>query len=144
MTYSIKQRVGVFVGVCFFLMLSLGISFIGCHDLLSYYTYPTVVVFSMWTLFAACFVGIYIPLLCMLFPVVIYGRQISIKSGKILLAFSFIILILVIIGMLMISFSYKQSLMDRKYIQCDGIPTGWMPGMATKYVSDKSLCYKED
>jgi len=42
----------------------------------------------------------------------------------------------------MTSFSmmYKKSLENRGYIECKGTPSGWTPGMATKYALNKSYC----
>ncbi|MEL2650905.1 DUF1240 domain-containing protein, partial [Escherichia coli] len=54
---------------------------------------------------------------------------------KIIIAFS-------ICAVLIFSSFYKKELLSRNYIACNGIPSGWMPGLATKYVKEKSLCKK--
>ena len=45
-------------------------------------------------------------------------------------------------GMLIFSSIYKKELLSRNYIACSGIPSGWMPGLATKYVKEKTSCKK--
>ncbi|EEZ5278411.1 DUF1240 domain-containing protein [Escherichia coli] len=54
---------------------------------------------------------------------------------KIIIAFS-------ICAMLIFSSIYKKELLSRNYIACSGIPSGWMPGLATKYVKEKTSCEK--
>ena len=50
---------------------------------------------------------------------------------------------LVIIGF-MYSVCYPAVLVKKGYLRCSGIPSGWMPGMATRYVRDLSLCRVSD
>ena len=138
--YLFKQRVIAFYGVMFFLVVSIGISYLGIFKLREYLSYPDVVNFSFWVVFATVFFFIFLPLLAMIFPVVFTGKQITIASGKKLLKTKFIILGLTILGMFIFSERYITSLMHKGYTECQGIPSGWMPGMAKKYAIEPSLC----
>lgn len=48
-------------------------------------------------------------------------------------------ILLIIIGVIY-SVCYPTVLVKKGYLQCSGIPSGWMPGTATRYVRDSSLC----
>jgi hypothetical protein len=138
--YPLKQRVIAFFGVVFFLTISVGISYLGIFKLREYLSYPDVVDFSFWVTFAAAFFFFFSPLLAMIFPVIFTGKQITIASGKKLLKTTFIILGLTVLGMSIFSKRYTASLMHKGYTECQGIPSGWMPGMAQKYAIEPSLC----
>lgn len=43
-----------------------------------------------------------------------------------------------------ISFGYLSALKSKGYILCSGVPSGWTPGPASKYVVDKKLCFSSD
>ena len=138
--YPLKQRVIAFFGVVFFLAISVGISYLGIFKLREYLSYPDIVNFSFWVTFAAAFFFFFSPLLAMIFPVIFTGKQITIASGKKLLKTTFIILGLTVLGMFIFSERYTASLMHKGYTECQGIPSGWMPGMAKKYAIEPSLC----
>lgn len=138
--YPLKQRIIAFFGVVFFLAISVGISYLGIFKLREYLSYPDVVNFSFWVTFAAAFSFFFSPLLAMIFPVIFTGKQITIASGKKLLKTTFIILGLTVLGMSIFSERYTASLMHKGYTECQGIPSGWMPGMAKKYAIEPSLC----
>ena len=80
------------------------------------------------------------PLLVIIFPVIFTGKQITVSSGKKLLKTTFIILGLTVLGMFIFSERYTTSLIHKGYTVCQGIPSGWMPGKAKKYVIEPSLC----
>ncbi|BAK14020.1 MULTISPECIES: hypothetical protein [Pantoea] len=137
--YPFKQRVIAFCGVIFFLVVFIGISYLGIFKLREYLSYPDVVNFSFWLTFAAAFFSFFSPLLAMIFPVIFTGEQITVTSGKKLLKTTFIILGLTVLGMFIFSERYTTSLMHKGYTECQGIPSGWMPGMAKKYAIEPSL-----
>lgn len=137
--YPFKQRVIAFCGVIFFLVVFIGVSYLGIFKLREYLSYPDVVNFSFWLTFAAAFFSFFSPLLAMIFPVIFTGEQITVTSGKKLLKTTFIILRLTVLGMFIFSERYTTSLMHKGYTECQGIPSGWMPGMAKKYAIEPSL-----
>ncbi len=68
------------------------------------------------------------------------GRKASIMLQTIC---SKVLYLLLIIG-LVVNFGfnyYTGKLVEQGYIKCRGIPTGSMPGMATKHAKSESLCY---
>lgn len=55
-----------------------------------------------------------------------------------------VLYLLLIIGLVVnfgFNYYYTGKLVEQGYIKCRGIPTGSMPGMATKYAKSESLCY---
>ncbi len=138
--YPLKQRVIAFFGAIFFLAISVGISYLGIFKLREYLSYPEVVNFSFWVTFAAAFFFFFSPLLAMIFPVIFTGKQITVTSGKKLLKTTFIVLGLTVLGMFIFQEKYTTSLMHKGYTECQGIPSGWMHGMAKKYAIEPSLC----
>lgn len=72
----------------------------------------------------------------------ISGRRLSKVTMVRLWLIIKIIIVFSICAVLIFSSIYKKELLSRTYIACSGIPSGWMPGLATKYVKEKSLCEK--
>ena len=48
--------------------------------------------------------------------------------------------ILIIATGIVFCFSYLTMLYSKDYIKCNGVPSGWMPGLAQEYVLDHALC----
>ncbi|MFC7777022.1 hypothetical protein ACFQW4_08085 [Pantoea sp. GCM10028869] len=141
--FSLQQRAFAFVGFLFFLLMSIGLSFIGLSQFKMYLTYPDPLTFSIWTVFAICFVFFFSPLLMMLIPVVFFGKQVSVYYAKKL--FTIMMVFLSITVFLMITFSswYKNSLSEKGYSECINSSSGWMPGTGTKYAKYEVFCYKK-
>ncbi len=140
MIYDIKQRFFSFLGFLLFSGLSFSVFYAGFYLLSSYHKYNSVVVFSAWSIFAICFPLFFMPYALMLIPVFTQGRNVSKETGSILIKISLFFLLATFIGMISFSMIYKNSLKNRGYIECQGIPSGWRPGMATKYTLDISKC----
>ncbi|WP_188475444.1 hypothetical protein [Hafnia psychrotolerans] len=137
-----KQRFFSFLGFLLFSGLSSSIFYAGLYLLSSYQKYNSVVVYSIWSIFAILFPLFFMPYALMLIPAFIQGRSISSKSGKILIRISLFFLAATLIGMISFSIIFKNTLKNRGYIECQGVPSGWTPGMATKYTLDISNCNK--
>ncbi|HHA1718979.1 hypothetical protein [Enterobacter kobei] len=61
--YPFKQRVIAFFGVAFFLVVSIGISYLGIYKLREYLSYPDVVNFTFWMVFAAAFLFFFLAVI---------------------------------------------------------------------------------
>jgi hypothetical protein len=135
-----KQRFLSFLGFLLFLTLSMAVFYTGLYLLSSYAKYEPVIVFSPWSIFAILFPLFFMPYAIMLIPVFTKGESISTHAGKVLIKISLLFILLTLIGMISFSMIYKSTLENRGYTQCRGIPSGWTPGMATKYALDISKC----
>ena len=142
MIYNIKQRLFSFLGFLLFSGISFSVFYAGFYLLSSYQKYNSVIIFSMWSIFAICFPLFFMPYALMLIPVFTKGKNISTKTGGILIRISLFFLLATLIGMASFTMVYKNSLKNRGYIECKGIPSGWTPGMATKYTLDITKCNK--
>ncbi len=86
----------------------------------------------------------------MVFPFIYFillllkGKEYAFKTmGEYVVYLKWSCIVLVIIGV-MYSVFYPTVLVKKGYLRCSGIPSGWMPGTATRYVRDSSLCNVSD
>lgn len=90
--------------------------------------------------FRCCIFFLFLPIADDDFSSHFYRKKINISLGKKLLKVAFVALGLTVVSMIVFSEIYTASLMHKGYSECKGIPAGWMPGMATRYVKDPSNC----
>jgi len=138
--YNHKQRFFATLGVLFFLILSIAISYAGIDSLIDYLKYEEAINFSIWSVFAMFFPTFSLPFLVLILPVIFYGEMISVESGRIFVKISCAFLILTVICMVIFSSIYTSSLTRKGYVPCKGTPIGWTPGMAKRYTTDQSVC----
>lgn len=86
----------------------------------------------------------------MVFPFIYFillllkGKEYAFKTmGAYVVYLKWSCIVLVIIGVVYSVF-YPTVLVKKGYLRCSGIPSGWMPGTATRYVRDSSLCNVSD
>jgi len=48
--------------------------------------------------------------------------------------------ITIVVPGLLYSILYPKELISRGYVRCNGIPSGWTPGTATRYVKERFSC----
>ena len=129
-----------------FMLISVTVAsfYFGVNWIYMYFSYPDSIVFSTYTIFFVLFFMISIPILFLSFSPICIGFQASIKFQRKTVKFIWISFIFIIILSLMFDFYYLGALSNKGYIKCQGIPSGSMPGMATKYVTNEALCSKKD
>jgi Mn2+/Fe2+ NRAMP family transporter len=110
----------------------------------NYFSFGDGVVFSWLT-----FSFIVLPVI-MIFPLIYFmllllkGEECAFKKMDAYVAYlKWGCIALVVMGVLY-SVLYPTVLVKKGYLQCNGIPSGWMPGTATHYVRDSSLCNVSD
>lgn len=86
----------------------------------------------------------------MIFPLIYFilllfkGKEYAFKTMDAYVVYlKWVCIALVIIGVLYSVF-YPTVLVKKGYLRCSGIPSGWMPGTATRYVRDSTLCNVSD
>ena len=141
-TFTIKQRVGSLIGGLF-ILLPLAIFGVvsGVQSLEEYLSFsPSIIYFSgnILVLFSPV---IFIPLLLMMIPPIATGKETISKFSVLLLKLMITGCVVAIICMFVFRFFYLKQLEQNGYIPCQGIPTGYMPGMGKQYVKDLSLCH---
>jgi hypothetical protein len=141
---TLKRRVYLFLGVIFlFIPLALGGGYIALNSLKEYFSFPNVLNFSSFIIYGILCALILPPLIFISIPPIFLGRKSSDsvqKSVGKFIVYCFFISIIFQIGF---SFYFVNELNNKGYIACKGIPSGWMPGMATKYALSENLCSKK-
>lgn len=127
------------------LLLVTVISFhFGVERFVTYFSYPDSFVFSVFSVFSVLFFMISIPILLLSFSPICIGVQSGIEFQRKMARFIFIGLSFIVMSSLVFNFYYLNLIENKGYIKCQGIPSGWMPGMASKYVTNEALCLKKD
>ncbi|WP_052184385.1 DUF1240 domain-containing protein [Rahnella aquatilis] len=72
----------------------------------------------------------------------IYEEKIAIKKMEKLMPFFKYLCVFSLFLSISLSLGYVSALKNKGYISCPGIPSGWMPGTATKYAFSGDLCRK--
>ncbi|WP_370967627.1 hypothetical protein [Enterobacter wuhouensis] len=141
--FTLKIRVFLLLWSTVMLVLSAGGTYAGLLSLMEYLSFPAVVIFS------AGMIALVFSFLIIL-PLCIAGfysstKGIRISEGKGIYLFRWFIYALVssIVMCFVFKLYYQHELDVRKYIVCDGVPSGWMPGMASKYALEQAMCYKD-
>ena len=136
----LQTRLKAFMASFLFLLAG-GCSFyFSLLQILEYFDWHNVIIFSWMTLFVLVFSPALIIFAAAPGYVVIYGKLMDIdcqrKISKALLYLFF----LAISGAVVFSVAYVNTLESKGYIQCKGIPSGWLPGTAVKYAVEDDAC----
>ena len=140
---NVKIRLKSFLAIPFFLVLPLLVFSLSAEDLFSLFDKSDVVVVNR-LLFVGLLSPLFLsPLLILACHLFVHLKQASIglqkTVGKIII-FSFLFSLIISFTF---SYGYGTYLKSNGFTQCRGIPSGWMPGMATKYAISKELCLKK-
>jgi len=142
---TLKRRIAIFCGFLFlFVPLGCGGVYLSIDSLMLYFSYPNSFVFSSLVIYGITLFLILLPLSFLSFYPVFLGRLASLSIQKKIEVFIFICFSFSIIFQCGFGIYFSNNLEKRGYIACRGIPSGWMPGMATKYVTNEALCSKND
>lgn len=134
---------------CFFLgflllytPLILGGMYIFIDSLVEYLSFPESFIFSSLIIYCAFGAIILIIFSALLYHPVFLGKKAPVniqqKTSKIM----FLLVILSVIFQISFKYKFTFEVYNRGYVSCKGIPSSWMPGMATKYAINESLCQK--
>ncbi|MEY8711631.1 hypothetical protein [Mangrovibacter phragmitis] len=142
---TLKRRVAIFFGVLFLLLpLGCGGLYIALDSVVLYFSFPPAFVFSSFTIYGFTIFLMVIPLAFLSFFPVFFGRLASLSIQKNISLFIFVCFFFFIMLQIVFKLYFESELEHKGYIACRGIPSGWMPGMATKYVTNEVLCSKKD
>jgi len=118
--------------------------YFGIERFFNYFSYPDFFVFSVFSVFSILFFIISIPILILSFSPICIGFQSSIEFQKKIAKCIIFGLCLIVLSSLLFNCYYIREVSNKGYIKCNGIPSGWMPGMAIKYATSEQLCSKKD
>ncbi|CNK60925.1 Uncharacterised protein [Yersinia mollaretii] len=138
---NIKIRLKSLLSVPFFLVLPLLIFSLSVEDLLSLSDKLDTVIVNRF-LFVGLFSPLFLcPLLVLALHFFIHLEQANIKLQKTVGKIIIISFLLSLIISFVFSYGYGTYLKNNGFTQCRGIPSGSLPGMATKYAKSESFCY---
>ncbi|WP_227732024.1 hypothetical protein [Yersinia proxima] len=136
-------RLKAFSAFFLFFIIGLGVFYFSIQELIGYFKFHDVIIYSWMDCFALFFS--FVVLLFSIYPgyVALHGSPIPECKSK--SAYKIILILFVMsLGVpIVFSFIYVSKIESKGYIQCQGIPSGWMPGMATKYALSEELCLKK-
>jgi len=138
---TLKERFFLLLGVVLlYIPLSFSSLYVTFDGLSSYFSFPAVFVFSSLIIYG--FLGglVFISLVFISIPPIFLGRKSSDSVQKIIGKFILYCFYASVVSQLVFRFYFINVLEQKNYIACQGIPSGWMPGMATKYALNKELC----
>lgn len=134
-------RVKAFFIFIMFVFFGLASLFFGFLEVKVYFLNSDIVLLSKFDLVIFLLSFMFFAVSTPAFYFFIFNKEMPHRYLYLLMRFIvFWFVISLIIG-IAFSFFYSVKLERDGYIQCRGIPSGWMPGMATKYVLDESLCH---
>lgn len=127
-----------------FLIIGLLVFYFSIQELIDYYDFYDVIIYSWLDCFALLFS--FVIFIFSIYPsyVVFYGVPIPAGKSKSVYKVALVFFVMSLVAPIAFSFIYINKIESKGYIKCQGIPSGWMPGMATKYVTNEALCLKKD
>lgn len=138
---KVKEKIRPLSAIIVALVMSFACVYLACVIFIEYFSFADVIVFSWLS------VSLVILPFVMIFPIsyfslfLLKGESKAFKIIKgYMWCFKWLCIILVSASIIFIVF-YKIEMKGKGYLICKGIPSGWMPGTATKYVKSKELCY---
>lgn len=140
--FPLSTRVVLLTWSIIIWVLSLLASYIGYVSTKEYLAFPDAMTYSTGLVSLTLSAFIMLPFCLSGIYGSIKGQRMNDKHQKV----AMMIILSGVFLSLIYGFSFKvffiSSMNNKGYYSCSGIPTGWMPGMATKYVINKDLCNK--
>ena len=108
------------------------------------FNYPDVIVFtshSLASIIITPFVLFYLIIISC--KPIFLGKRISNHIQVTTARFLIVAIVSGLISQIGFKVYYKETLNNKNYVVCSGIPSGFLPGMATKYATSETLCLKQ-
>lgn len=139
----IIETLRILLSIVILLSLSVTAGYFGIYEILGYLKFDDKITFSWVTSLLLAIPIIFFFPLAWFFILFIKGYDIATNIINRAIPFFKFMCIGVLIFSFLFSYGYVSILNGKGYIQCKGIPSGWMPGMATKYAINEDLCSKK-
>ncbi|AUJ80831.1 DUF1240 domain-containing protein [Enterobacter cancerogenus] len=135
-----EEKIRPFLAIVIILGLCVLSIYLGNSIFQSYFSFEGSIIFS-WLSIAL----IALPVV-MIFPLVYFilmivkGKDFAFKTMDNYVSYLKWSCIAIVILGLLFSCLYPKELLSKGYVRCNGVPSGWMAGTATRYVKDPSIC----
>ena len=137
----LEEKIRSFLAIVVIFGLSVLSIYLGNSIFQSYFSFEDSIVFS-WLSIAL----IALPVV-MIFPLIYFilmvvkGEDFAFKKMDNYVSYlKWSCIAIVVLGVLF-SCLYPKELLSKGYVRCNGVPSGWMAGTATRYVKDPSICF---
>lgn len=139
---KMKEKARALFSILILMSISILSLYLWIDELSGYLKFKDVIIFS-WMSVSLFFIPLTLPFPTYWFySFLVFGHDVAlVKVNRVITYFKWVCIFSIITSILM-SFFYVSTLKYKGYTTCKGIPSGWMPGMATKYVISKDLCNK--
>ncbi|ELV2781780.1 DUF1240 domain-containing protein [Enterobacter cloacae] len=135
-----EEKIRPFLAIVIIFGLCVLSIYLGNSIFQSYFSFEDSIVFS-WLSIAL----IALPVV-MIFPLtyftlmIVKGRGFALKTMDNYVSYLKWSCIAILILGVLFSCLYPKKLLSKGYVRCNGVPSGWMAGTATRYVKDPSIC----
>lgn len=138
----LETKIRPFLAIIIIFGLSALCICLGWNVFYSYFSFANDIVFS-WLAIAliALPVVMFLPL-CYFILFLCKDKEFAFKKMDCYISYFKWVCIAIIVFGVLFSLLYPQELVRKGYVRCNGIPSGWTPGTATRYVKDPSQCIK--
>lgn len=133
-------RLKALIASSLFLVASGGCFYFALLQIMEYFDWHKVIIFSWVTLFVLVFSPAFFIFAAAPGYVAINGKPMDIDCQRKISKALLYLFILAISGTVVFSFTYVSTLESKGYTKCTGIPSGWLPGTAVKYAVVDTLC----
>jgi len=136
----IMSNIRLIVSILLILVLSVSSVWFGNTLMKEYFQFGTSIVFSWASGVTYTLPGVLsLPFAFFVLSLLKGQGAATISCSKYIRFYSYILFMLVFLSMLF-PLIYINHIENKGYMPCEGIPTGYMPGMGKQYVTDLALC----
>lgn len=143
MLFLVKMRLFLLLWGMSMLLLSVSATYAGVSSVLEYLSFPPVVIYAAGMIALLFSFFIILPLSLAAFYSSVKGGRLPERKARLLFRIFVGCVIASVLFAFLFKFFYVSELKEREYVACKGIPSGWMPAMATKYAINEALCHEE-
>lgn len=138
----LTNRIRAFFATLIGIAIGIGAGVFGVQGVLEYFNFTDVIIYIR-GLVLFLFMPFFFAIVTIFqVYVLIHGRELPNAIGVMLVRAIIFIAISGLVTSVTFSIWYSSQLEDKGYIKCKGVPTGYMPFMAVKYVVFESMCKK--
>ncbi len=138
----LTSRIRAFFATLIGIAITIGTGIFGFQGVIEYFNFTDVIIYTR-----GLVIFLFIPIFFTLITayqtyILIYARDIPHYWGLKLVRATIFIAVSALVTSITFSIWYSNHLEKKGYIQCSGVPVGYMPFTAVKYVIFESMCKK--
>lgn len=135
-----EEKIRPFLAIVIILGLCVLSIYLGNSIFQSYFSFEDSIVFSWLSIALIALPVVMIFPLAYFIMMIVKGRSFAFKKMDNYVSYLKWSCIAILILGVLFSCLYPKKLLSKGYVRCNGVPSGWMAGTATRYVKDPSIC----